>query len=368
MSKVLLLGGTGAMGVYLAEILSAMGHRVVVTSRRPREAHGNVSYCCGNAQDDVFLRDCVGREAPDAIVDFMVYGTDAFRRRVDFLLGASSHYVFLSSYRVYAEDVPLRETSPRLLDVCADADYLKTDEYALTKARQEDCLRAAAKDGHKWTIVRPAITFSKERFQFGVLEANTVCWRALRGLPLVMPAEMLDKRTTLTWGRDVAEMIARLVLKPGAYGEAFTVATAESHTWREVAAFYAKAIGATVVPCTLEDYLAITQAPWQVRYDRMFDRVVDNSKVLRVTGLAQADLTPTEVALSRELIAFREHPRYGWLDWGRTARMDKVLGLPMPSGLSWRERVDYQMARHPEIARSLPIRGARKLLRKVLGR
>ncbi len=366
MKKVLLLGGTGAMGVYLTEILSALGHSVVVTSRRPREAHGTVSYLCGNAQDDTFLRDCVKRVSPDAIVDFMVYGTEVFQRRVGFLTQASAHYVFLSSYRVYAGEVPLRETSPRLLDVCTNTDYLGTDEYALTKARQEDLLRAMH-GGNAWTIVRPAITFSKERFQFGVLEANTVCWRALHGLPLVMPAEMLDKRTTLTWGRDVAMMIARLVLNPKAYGEAFTAATAEAHTWREVFEIYRKTIGATLVECSMADYLTITQVPWQVRYDRMFDRVVDNSKVLAATGMTQADLTPLDEALSRELAAFREHPHYAWLDWGRTARMDKVLGLPMPRGLSWRERMDYQMARHPNLARNLPMRGVRWLVRKVRG-
>ena len=118
----------------------------------------------------------------------------------------------------------------------------------------------------------------------------------------------------------------------------------------------------------MEDYLYVTQAPWQVRYDRMFDRVVDNSKVLSATGMTQADLTPLAVALPRELAAFREHPRYAGIDWGRTARMDRVLGLSMPRGLSWRERVDYQMARHPRLARSLPARGLRWAVRQVRGR
>lgn len=368
MSRVLLLGGTGAMGVYLAEVLVAMGHEVLVTSRRERADGKGVSYLCGNAHDLAFLRDCVGKARPDAIVDFMCYDTAGFRARVETLLGASGHYLFLSSYRAYAEQVPLREDSPRLLDVCDNAAYLRTDEYALSKARQENCLRETAKAGQRWTIIRPAITFSKERFQFGVLEADTVCWRALRGLPLVMPPEMLAKRTALTWGRDVAEMIARLVLNPKAYGEAFTTATAESHTWREVFEIYRDAIGARLAECSMEDYLYVTQAPWQVRYDRMFDRVVDNSKVLSATGMTQADLTPLAVALPRELAAFREHPRYAGIDWGRTARMDRVLGLSMPRGLSWRERVDYQMARHPQLARSLPARGLRWAVRQVRGR
>lgn len=369
MSRVLLLGGTGAMGVYLSELLAAMGHEVFVTSRRIRpNASRGVSYLCGNAQDLTFVRDCVGQVRPDAIVDFMCYGTEGFAIRAPFLLNASGHYVFLSSYRVYAESVPLREDSPRLLDVCDDMAYLCTDEYALSKARQENCLRDTARPGQRWSIIRPAITFSKARFRFGVLEANTLCWRVLHGLPVVMPPEMLAKRTTLSWGRDVAMLIARLVLNPKAYGEAFTAATAETHTWREVFGLYRQAIGAVLEECSLEDYLYITGAPWQVRYDRMFERVVDNTKILAATGLTQADLTPLNVALPRELAAFRERPSYGWVDWGRTARMDRVLGLGMPRGLTNRERLMYWSARHLGAARSLPVRGIRWAVRKVCGR
>ena len=54
--------------------------------------------------------------------------------------------MFLSSSRVYAsQESPIREDSMRLLDVSHDSIYLKTDEYALAKARQEDILRKSGK-------------------------------------------------------------------------------------------------------------------------------------------------------------------------------------------------------------------------------
>lgn len=37
-------------------------------------------------------------------------------------------------------DEPITEEIPRLLDVCEDTDYLKTNEYALAKVREEDVL------------------------------------------------------------------------------------------------------------------------------------------------------------------------------------------------------------------------------------
>ncbi len=366
MSTILLLGGTGAMGVYLAEILAEMGHRVVVTSRSARPSTPQITYVQGNAHDEGFLRQCLAETRPAAIVDFMSYDTAAFRARVDTLLAASEHYIFLSSYRVYNEQVPLTEASPRLLDSCADADYLATDEYGLAKARQEDLLQAR-RNPARWTIVRPGITYSKARFQFGCLEANNVVWRALRGLPLVMPPEMLAKRTTLTWGKDVATMIARLLLRPEAMGEVYTVASSESHTWREVFAIYEKALGATLVECSLEDYIRIVGTRAQVLYDRMFERVVDNSKVLAATGLRQADLTPLSEGLTRELEQFKAaaHPLVPAVE--RNARIDAVLGSYASLGdYTFAQEVLYWQVRHPLLFNNLAIRAVRKAFRILL--
>ena len=67
----------------------------------------------------------------------------------------------------------------RLLDVSHDSIYLKTDEYALAKARQEDILRKSGKNN--WTIIRPYITYSESRLQLGVLEKEAWLYRALKG-------------------------------------------------------------------------------------------------------------------------------------------------------------------------------------------
>lgn len=291
----------------------------------------------------------------------MIYYTEAFRRRVQTLLSLSPQYVFLSSYRVFADATPLVEDSPRLLDVIEDEAYLKTDEYALTKARQEDALRTSGK--RNWTIVRPAITYSKERFQFGVLEAPIVCWRALHNLPVIMPREMLDRQTTMTWGKDVARMVAKLIGNPLALGEDFNCATAEHHTWREVAEIYGRAIGLRVVPCSIEDYIWGANK-YQIMYDRMFNRVMDNSKVLRVAGFKQEDFVSLEDGLSRELVEFKINPRYGGLDPGWNAAMDRLVKTRSPlSAFSPSGRKIYLKTRYPALFNSLPIRALLKLRR-----
>ena len=367
MKKVLLLGGTGAMGVYLSERLMR-NFEVYVTSRKSRPSYDDkgsaVTFINGDAKDDDFLRRVIENVRPDGIVDFMTYTTEHFRRRVEWLLKGCKHYVFLSTYRVFAEQVPLTERSPRLLDVCTDAEYLSTDEYAMTKARQEDILRNSVMTN--WTIIRPAITFSKARFQFGCLEAWEVCYRSLAGLPVIMPREMKDRQATLTWANDVALMIERLLFNEKAYSEDFNVATSEHMTWREIGNIYAKAIGMTVEECSLDQYIEVIGSRYQVMYDRMYDRIVDNSKVLATTGLSQKDLTPIALALARELQSFKEAPYYPIFIVSRLARIDKIVGTRIPlKGLTIVQKGEYLKIRYPFLNNKL-MNFVERAVRKVI--
>ena len=100
--KILILGGTGAMGIHLVKLLSDDGHSVFVTTRRNRKDEGLIKYITGNAHDNEFLKSLLTRKF-DCIVDFMVYSTDEFSKRVRLLLDSCDQYIYLSSSRVYAD-------------------------------------------------------------------------------------------------------------------------------------------------------------------------------------------------------------------------------------------------------------------------
>ena len=306
--RVLLLGGTGAMGRYLAPELAARGYTVLITSRSKHVSDDPaITYLKGNAKKKPFFRKLM-RERYDAIVDFLIYNTESFAARRDALLSHTDHYLFLSSYRVYADAglTPLTEESPRLLETVQDPEYLRTDEYALTKARQEDLLRASGR--RNYTIIRPAITYSYGRFQLGNLEAHAFLRKITYGEPVLFPEEILDKQTTMTWAGDVAKMIASLVLNEAAFGETYTAATSEHHSWREILGYYRERVDLDLMPIPAEEYIERVRHPWQIRYDRLFDRVVDNRKILRATGLEQSDLTPLKDGLLAEFTRFLNDP------------------------------------------------------------
>ncbi len=357
MAKVLLLGGTGAMGGHLRCKLAKMGYDVFVTSRSSRQQEENISFVVGNAKDNSFLHQLLVEIKPDAIVDFMNYGTIEFMNRRDMMLNATGQYLYLSSCRVFAGEEKHTEQSPRLLDVSNDSVYLKTDEYALAKARQENLLRESGRNN--WTIIRPCIIYSSPRFQFGCLESGTFMVRALQGLPAVIPNEMLDKNTTMMWGGDAAKMIARLVLNKKALGEDFNAVTAENHTWREVGSIYHDLIGLDIKECSLEEYLNMCN-PWQVKYGRMKHHSFDNLKILDITGLKQEEFMNLKTGLAIEIEKFKSMPDID-IDIYNNAFIDRMLGTRI-KGI---EKKKYLFARYPMLARiqyaiSLGIRSIKK--------
>lgn len=312
------------MGVYLAPELVSLGHEVHITSRQARQDVGkNIKYIKGDAKDNEFLGELL-QEDYAAIVDFMVYHTDEFESRLTQLLSNTDHYVFLSSYRVYGDTKgePITEDSPLLIDCVNDSVYLETDEYALTKARQE---RMLSKSGFEnWTIIRPTITYSKNRFQLGTMEAEEFLFRALKGKSIIFPREMLDKQTTMSWAGDVARMISRIVCDKRSYGEAYTAATAEHHSWKEVIDFYQSAMRLEVKYVPLDVYIGVYGRPYQVKYDRMFDRVVDNKKILEITGIHQSDLLPLKDGLKIELAEFSRNPTFKSINDQKEKKVDSL--------------------------------------------
>ena len=324
--RILLLGGTGAMGTHLSTLLSRQGNDVFVTTRKERMDNTSVIYLKGDAHDRSFIEEIL-REGWDAIVDFMVYHTDEFVGRVNLLLRHTDQYVYLSSARVFAnEDTCMTERSPRLLDVSSDTDYLKTDEYALAKARQEDILRASG--CKNWTIVRPYITFSEIRLQLGVYEKEHWLYRALRGRSIVFSKDIARHYTTLTYSEEVAQGIAGLIGNKKALVEDFNIMTAESLTWQEVLDIYVRVIEECAGKRPKVVYtdaclnLSFKRRQYQVRYCRLFDRRFDNSKILSVVP----DLRFMDVRVSlriclRTLINSRELKLIGWND---EALLDRV--------------------------------------------
>jgi nucleoside-diphosphate-sugar epimerase len=330
--KVLIIGGTGAMGIHLVQLLLNKGIETVVTSRKSRKSEGNITYIQGNAHDIKFLQTIL-REHWDTIVDFMNYSTSSFKQRVNLFLNATNQYVFLSSARVYANvDRIITESSPRLLDISEDEEYLKTDEYALAKAWQEDILK---KSGYKnWTIIRPYITYSANRLQLGIWEKEEWLYRVLKGKTIVFSEDLYQKKTTLTYGLDVSKGIVSIIGNSKAMGETFHITQnkEDCKTWGEILEkiyipVLEKHLGykPKVLLLSKDKFRRIQlYKKYQIIYDRLFDRSFDNSKI---TKYADTDsFVKLETGLKNCLEEFLRNPRFNCINWNTMAKMNRCAG------------------------------------------
>jgi len=312
MKKVLVMGGTGAMGRYLVPKLADCGYQVDVLSLDDMTSdRSNLRYLKANAMDETVLRELLQNHY-NGIVDFMIYGTDAFRDRHPLLLANCEHYIYLSSYRVFAETKGwTKEDSPQLLDVSDNQLFLSTEDYALKKARGEDILEQSPYKN--WTIIRPAITYSKRRAQLVTLECNAWIHDVRAGRPVLLPEAAKTVEATMSWGGDVAEMQKRLLFNDNTLCEAFNVTTSEHRTWGTVADYYTDLYGMKVEYVDTDTYIASIMkrststdpmwehhVRWQLEYDRLFERKMDNRKVLTATGLNQNELMPLYDGLKYE--------------------------------------------------------------------
>ena len=228
--KVLLIGGTGAMGKHLSKILSDNCIETFVTTRKHRIDSKYIKYMVGNALEMEFLKKTMNTKW-DAIVDFMLYSSSQFYERIELLLNSTTHYFYISSSRVYANSKSkIIESSPRLLDHAQDEEFLNSGEYSLQKAEQENYFLNATRNN--WTIIRPYITYSEERLQLGVFEKEEWLYRALQGKTIVFSKEIARKKTTLTYGLDVANAIYSLFRHPETKGQVYHITQNNSNSWK----------------------------------------------------------------------------------------------------------------------------------------
>ena len=302
--KILILGATGAMAVYLIPQLLDKGYKVVgVSLDNVVSNNENLKYIKADAKDLFFLRKML-KQNYDAVVDFMVYNSvEVFKQYYKLFLENTKHYIFFSTYRVYADDSPLSENSKRLLDVEKPDDFVTEFEYSIYKAEEENLLNSSSYENY--TIVRPAITYSKRRFQLTILEADVLVYRILKGKTVVLPESAMNKQATMSWAGDVAKMLSSIILNTEAFRQTYNVSTSVHMTWKDVAKIYQEIGELKYITVDDETFLDIvaegaTYAKQQLLYDRCFDRIVDNKKVLSISNMKQKELMPLKEGLKLE--------------------------------------------------------------------
>ena len=305
MKSVIVFGATGAMGTPLLNYLRQNDDLHIYATSRRQQHDDHVHWIQCDAKNFNEIQEVFQERYYDAIVDFLVYDTDTFSKRVRWLLEHTSQYIFISSARVYAESKGvISEDMPRILDVCTDEEYLSHDYYDLAKARQENLLMQSSI--HNYTIIRPSLTYNSNRLQFTLFEKDEWIYRPMIGKSIIFPVDMASIRTTMTWGDDVANVISQLVLNEKAVGEIFNVSGGGSLTWEEVLKIYINALeknlGREIKVVSVDNASKIAKdlnRYYQYRYARGISREFNNEKVKGIIDMDRVQYHSIEEGLSK---------------------------------------------------------------------
>ena len=306
MKKVLLIAGGGTLGRYTAKELLSKGCEVDVicledcTSDNPKLRYYN--HYKANA-DLKYLTEFLKDKYYDGIVNYIHYTSVEDYKPVHKLLSEKTgHLIFLSSYRVYADlQHPITETAPMLADVIKDdEEFLKTENYAIPKAKCEKFLREES-GTENWTVVRPVISFSDKRFDLVTVSGREIIDAAKSGKTILLPEAAKNLTAGLDWAGNSGKLIANLLFKKECFGESYTVSSGQNLTWGEVAEIYTRLTGVKFIWTDTQKYVNISNGGYILFYDRLYDRAVDNTKILKATGLNKDDFASVEEGIIIEL-------------------------------------------------------------------
>lgn len=292
--NVLLIAGGGTLGTYTAKELLRLGCNVdIICPEEKKSYNERLNFYQSYATND-FLKELFRKKHYDGIINFIHYTNIEEYKPVHKLLADNTdHLIFLSSYRVYADlETPITENAPHLLDVSTDKEFLSEETYALSKAKAEKFIREES-NTKNWTIVRPVISFSEKRLDIVTITNHNIIDYKREDKPLYLPENTKNLTAGLDWAGNSGKLIANLLFKKDAFGQAFTISSAQNLTWGEVAEIYTELIGSKFEWIDTDEWLSnpdyVKNSYWAAIYDRFYDRKIDNSKVLKVTGLTKDD-------------------------------------------------------------------------------
>lgn len=299
MKKVLLIAGGGTLGTYTAEELLRLGHKVDVICLEDKSSENeNLRFFKADATLD-YLKEHFKDNHYDGIVNFIHYPNyKDYIPYHELLTNNTEHLIFLSSYRIYADKQhPITEMAPQLIDVVDnDPKFHEKEDYALAKSRAERFL-ADNPYPKNWTVVRPVISFSDRRLDINMVSGNEVVKAAKENRSVKLPIEAKNLTAGLDWAGNSGKLIANLLFKKECIGQAYTVSSAQNLKWYEVAEIYTELLGVKF------EWVASNYPKdlWVWHYDRAYDRIIDNSKILKATGLNCLDFKTIKEGIEIEL-------------------------------------------------------------------
>jgi nucleoside-diphosphate-sugar epimerase len=278
--KVLFIGGSGVISSACSQRAVDLGIDLYVlnrgrTSLRPLPAAAHLLE--GDIRDPSSVRDAIGVDEFDAVVDFVAYTPQHVQTDIDLFAGRTGQYVFISSASAYQKPIarlPIVESTPLRNPIWP---------YSQAKIACEELLVGAYRaDGFPATIVRPSHTY--DRTSVPCDAGWTAVDRMRRGQEIVVHGDGTSL-WTLTHHLDFAKGFVGLLGHPQAIGDSFHITSDEVLTWNQIHELLAAAAGAEprIVHVPSDAILAADESWGQgLLGDKSHSVIFDNAKLRAV--------------------------------------------------------------------------------------
>ena len=193
MTRALVLGGAGFVGVAACKELMRRGVETIAAGRKERPYGVFTSYVAFDRTDDEQLERALSQVEPDVVLDLACFQPGEVRSIARLFKGA--RYVFVST-GVYpnldgrpareVDFVPLKGDPPERLD------YMDGKRWCETLLAREPDL--------PWTVVRPPAIFGPADHS---LRIAAYIQRVEDGGPLLVPVESYERQAGLAWVKDI---------------------------------------------------------------------------------------------------------------------------------------------------------------------
>jgi len=241
--KILIMGGTRFIGVYLSRMLVDAGHEVTLLTRGKSEVtfqipddtyssyaifSRSVKHIKADRKDPNTMKRALAGADFDVVYDINIREAEEARILLDALEKDPEQYIFCSSAGVYLKSPQMPHKEEDAVDPkCRHKGKLDTEEF----------LREA---GQNFTSIRPV-------YVYGPLNYNPVeeyfFHRIAAGRPICIPNSGLQV-TQLGHVRDLARAFSMCLGNPKAYGQIFNIAGERFVTFAGLAKACAIAAGA----------------------------------------------------------------------------------------------------------------------------
>ena len=226
--RILMMGGTRFIGVYLTKVLVEQGHEVVLFNRgnHPAPVEG-VSQITGDRKDAAQLKEKLSGESFDAIFDNNGRELSDTQPLVEMFKGKIKHFVYVSSAGVYLKSTQM----PHI-----EGDAIDPQSRHKGKHQTEAYLKDS---GIPWTSIRPVYIYGPQNYND--LEA----WffdRIVRNRPVPIPG---NGKFITQFGhiQDLALAMASVLGNKTAIGKIYNISGDRYVTFDGVAHACAEAAG-----------------------------------------------------------------------------------------------------------------------------